>query len=256
MTGPRGSSSRPPAPARRAARRARASPTRSKRGVRRHHHARRAADASPGRPRVVNPAAGATPNPRERAIAGEDLAPVKARILLMLALTKTQSPAEIQRMFLEYLKEQHARSDPPGRDDRRTVHAAGSADTTGSADTSAAQHTGPAAAADRGTGAPDSRAPAERARGTTPEDRETRRTDPGLRVGKHRTGSRVARREPVLPEVHRRARHSGPGVREGARRGAAGRARHRQHDARGAAGYPQGADRTEAGGLASSPKSR
>jgi L-asparaginase len=55
-----------------------------------------------GRPRVVNPAAGATPNPRDRAIAGEDLAPVKARILLMLALATTQNPAEIQRMFLEY----------------------------------------------------------------------------------------------------------------------------------------------------------
>jgi L-asparaginase len=46
--------------------------------------------------------AAATPNPRERAIAGEDLAPIKARILLMLALTKSQSGADIQRMFLEY----------------------------------------------------------------------------------------------------------------------------------------------------------
>jgi L-asparaginase len=35
-------------------------------------------------------------------IAAEDLAPLKARILLMLALTRTQDPAEIQRMFLEY----------------------------------------------------------------------------------------------------------------------------------------------------------
>jgi L-asparaginase len=43
-----------------------------------------------------------TPNPRDRAIAGEDLAPVKARLLLMVALTKTQDPAEIQRYFLEY----------------------------------------------------------------------------------------------------------------------------------------------------------
>jgi L-asparaginase len=41
-------------------------------------------------------------SPRERAIAGEDLAPVKARILLMLALTKTQTGADIQRMFVEY----------------------------------------------------------------------------------------------------------------------------------------------------------
>jgi L-asparaginase len=54
------------------------------------------------RPRLVNPAAPAAPNPRERAIAGEDLAPVKARILLMLALARTQNAAEIQRMFTEY----------------------------------------------------------------------------------------------------------------------------------------------------------
>jgi L-asparaginase len=46
--------------------------------------------------------AAAAANPRARAIAGEDLAPVKARILLMLALAKTQSAAEIQRMFIEY----------------------------------------------------------------------------------------------------------------------------------------------------------
>jgi L-asparaginase len=32
----------------------------------------------------------------------EDLAPVKARVLLMLALTRTQDPAQIQRMFTEY----------------------------------------------------------------------------------------------------------------------------------------------------------
>jgi L-asparaginase len=35
-------------------------------------------------------------------ISGEDLAPLKARILLMLALTKTTDGAEIQRMFTEY----------------------------------------------------------------------------------------------------------------------------------------------------------
>ena len=47
--------------------------------------------------------ADAAPNPRfEHLIQGEDLSPVKARILLMLALTKTQSGADIQRMFLEY----------------------------------------------------------------------------------------------------------------------------------------------------------
>jgi L-asparaginase/Glu-tRNA(Gln) amidotransferase subunit D len=33
---------------------------------------------------------------------GEDLSPVKARILLMLALTKTRDDSEIQRMFEEY----------------------------------------------------------------------------------------------------------------------------------------------------------
>ncbi len=37
-----------------------------------------------------------------RRVAAEDLAPVKARILLMLALTVTDDPAEIQRMFTEY----------------------------------------------------------------------------------------------------------------------------------------------------------
>jgi L-asparaginase type II len=35
-------------------------------------------------------------------IQGEDLAPVKARILLMLALTKTKDGGDIQRMFTEY----------------------------------------------------------------------------------------------------------------------------------------------------------
>ena len=55
--------------------------------------------AARGRPPAT---AGGAPNPRERFIAGEDLAPVKARLLLMLALTKTQTGADIQRMFLEY----------------------------------------------------------------------------------------------------------------------------------------------------------
>jgi L-asparaginase len=54
------------------------------------------------RPRVAGAAPAAAPNPRERAIAGEDLAPVKARILLMLALSTTQNAADIQRMFVEY----------------------------------------------------------------------------------------------------------------------------------------------------------
>lgn len=39
---------------------------------------------------------------RQFAIAGEDHIPVKARILLMLALTKTTNRDEIQRMFSEY----------------------------------------------------------------------------------------------------------------------------------------------------------
>jgi L-asparaginase len=43
-----------------------------------------------------------TAQPPNLRIAAEDLAPLKARILLMVALTKTTDPAEIQRMFLEY----------------------------------------------------------------------------------------------------------------------------------------------------------
>jgi L-asparaginase len=39
---------------------------------------------------------------RRRRIAGEDLAPIKARILLMVALTRTTDPAELQRIFSEY----------------------------------------------------------------------------------------------------------------------------------------------------------
>jgi L-asparaginase len=35
-------------------------------------------------------------------VAAEDLSPIKSRILLMLALTKTSDPDEVQRMFLEY----------------------------------------------------------------------------------------------------------------------------------------------------------
>jgi L-asparaginase len=48
----------------------------------------------------------ATQAPQQRTrrgrIAAEDLAPLKARILLMLALATTQDDAEIQRMFTEY----------------------------------------------------------------------------------------------------------------------------------------------------------
>jgi L-asparaginase len=43
-----------------------------------------------------------TPEEQRRFVAGEDVAPVKARVLLMLALTRTSDPAEIQRMFSEY----------------------------------------------------------------------------------------------------------------------------------------------------------
>ena len=46
--------------------------------------------------------AGDPPPDEIRRIAGEDLAPVKARVLLMLALARTSDPAEIQRMFTEY----------------------------------------------------------------------------------------------------------------------------------------------------------
>ena len=53
------------------------------------------------RPATAPPPAGANPW-SERFIAGEDLAPVKARLLLMLALTKTRTGADIQRMFIEY----------------------------------------------------------------------------------------------------------------------------------------------------------
>ena len=45
---------------------------------------------------------GPPPDEIRRRIAGEDLAPVKARVLLMMALTRTTDPAEIQRMFTEY----------------------------------------------------------------------------------------------------------------------------------------------------------
>jgi len=54
-----------------------------------------------GGPPTDNPNASTAEELRRR-IAGEDLAPVKARVLLMLALTKTSDPLEIQRMFSEY----------------------------------------------------------------------------------------------------------------------------------------------------------
>jgi L-asparaginase len=45
---------------------------------------------------------GRPPSTSPLRIEGEDLAPIKARILLMLALTKTKDAADIQRMFTEY----------------------------------------------------------------------------------------------------------------------------------------------------------
>jgi L-asparaginase len=54
-----------------------------------------AAPSNDGNPGAARPTT-------DRRIAAEDLAPVKARILLMLALTRTSSGADIQRMFTEY----------------------------------------------------------------------------------------------------------------------------------------------------------
>ena len=63
-------------------------------------------------PRVPTPGAASSPTQpqpsaaqqrrRQFTVAAEDHAPVKARILLMLALTKTTDRAEIQRIFSEY----------------------------------------------------------------------------------------------------------------------------------------------------------
>jgi L-asparaginase len=48
------------------------------------------------------PSSGVAAPPPQLRIAAEDLAPVKARILLMLALTRTKDGAEIQRTFTQY----------------------------------------------------------------------------------------------------------------------------------------------------------
>jgi L-asparaginase len=61
---------------------------------------RRGPDGLP--PPAANSSNPLTAEERARRIAGEDLAPVKARLLLMLALSRTSDPAEIQRMFSEY----------------------------------------------------------------------------------------------------------------------------------------------------------
>ena len=60
---------------------------------------RRPANAAPPPANAANPL---SPEEQARLVAGEDLAPVKARVLLMVALTRTKDPAEIQRMFSEY----------------------------------------------------------------------------------------------------------------------------------------------------------
>ena len=53
-------------------------------------------------PRKLTPEEPAADTPRPLLVSGEDLAPVKARVLLMLALTVTDEVDEIQRMFGEY----------------------------------------------------------------------------------------------------------------------------------------------------------
>ena len=58
-------------------------------------------EPTPPEPTPLEPAGSDAPPARLR-ISGEDLAPVKARILLMLALTMTDAPDELQRMFGEY----------------------------------------------------------------------------------------------------------------------------------------------------------
>lgn len=50
-----------------------------------------------GSGRIANPTGG-----RGTSVNGEDLAPIKARVLLMLALTKTKDVAELRRIFSEY----------------------------------------------------------------------------------------------------------------------------------------------------------
>jgi L-asparaginase len=52
--------------------------------------------------RIAAPGEGSRVVAAPGTLAGEDLAPVKARILLMLALTRTKDPREIQRIFREY----------------------------------------------------------------------------------------------------------------------------------------------------------
>jgi L-asparaginase len=55
-----------------------------------------------GTPPTGAAAPAAQPRPRRTFLAAEDLTPLKARVLLMVALTKTQDPDVLQRMFMEY----------------------------------------------------------------------------------------------------------------------------------------------------------
>jgi len=57
-----------------------------------------AAERSPGLHAISTPSEGGLPSP----VSGEDLSPVKARVLLMLALSRSSDRGEIQRMFQEY----------------------------------------------------------------------------------------------------------------------------------------------------------
>jgi L-asparaginase len=59
-------------------------------------------DSPQDSPESPQTAAGASVGSGRYRIAAEDLAPLKARILLMLALTSTRQDGEIQRMFTEY----------------------------------------------------------------------------------------------------------------------------------------------------------
>jgi L-asparaginase len=62
----------------------------------------RGAMPTPTPPAGAAPTAAAQARPRRSFIAAEDLTPLKARILLMVALTKTQDGEVLQRMFTEY----------------------------------------------------------------------------------------------------------------------------------------------------------
>lgn len=55
-----------------------------------------------GSGRIAPPSGEGRGGGQRRTVAADDLAPLKARLLLMLALTKTKDVAEIQRMFTEY----------------------------------------------------------------------------------------------------------------------------------------------------------